>query len=188
MSLIVLQTLLSCRSVDHVQNINGEVVVSRAEFHLNLNAISVLATSGSATFSIANFRMPTITSTVLSLGFIALTELDIKDLKACGLLGKSQCSSAVIRMYTTGALGPGIYSATEDCGASLSAGQNSLRTTIGLTVSSAAVLQRVTIASSKKSLKLSDFPSPIYNVDADFSNAGAGVYGTILVIEFALLP
>lgn len=181
---LILLTLVSCGGSDNAPD--GSVVLSRME--LTLIPFSVLATSGSATFSTSQFIIPTISSTVLSFGSISITALSATNLNVCGNNGTKKCTSAVIRVYTTGVAGAGLYNATEGYGAPLRAGQNTTLVTVGLGVINAAIVQSITLASNKTSLSLSDFLNPKYNVQADFSNAGAGSYTTNLVFEFALLP
>ncbi|MEI6791192.1 MAG: hypothetical protein WCK42_08435, partial [Myxococcaceae bacterium] len=144
------------------------------------------AASTSAAFSTTNFVVPSITSTVLSFGSISMTQLSDNNLAVCGSNGRTQCTGAQIRMYTTGVAGAGVYNASGGYGAPLSAGQNTTLTTVGLNSANAASLQTATIASTIHVLGLSAFSTPSYNVQADFSNAGTGSYSTTLVIEYVL--
>lgn len=151
--------------------------------------ISVIsAPSSTVTFNTANLVVPTVTSSVLSLGNIALTQLSDNNLGICGTNGRTKCTSAVIRMYTTGVAGAGIYNTADEYGAPLNAGQTSPYATVGLSSTSAAILQTFVIPKSMHVLTASSFTNPVYAVQADFSNAGAGSYSTNLVIEYVLLP
>lgn len=187
---------------------DGSVVKSRATLNIGLGGITVHqdihgnrtlefatsqsipisvtnAASTSVTFSTSNFVIPTITSTALSFGSISMTQLSDNNLKICGTAGTTQCANAVIRMYTTGVAGAGVYNASGGYGAPLSAGQTTLAT-VGLNSANAASLQTTAISSTTHVLSLSAFSNPNYSVQADFSNAGTGSYSTTLVIEYIL--
>jgi hypothetical protein len=59
--------------------------------------------------------------------------------------------------------------------------------TVGLGAANAAVMQTISIAATKRVVRLSDFsPMPNYNIKFDFTDAGAGDYSTTIVLEYGL--
>jgi hypothetical protein len=111
------------------------------------------------------------------------------NLNVCGTNGHTHCGTALIRMYTTGQPGAGLYNTTDQFGAPITAGPVTTLLPVGLGTSGAAVLQSISIPSHKHVVRLSDFsPAPNYAVQADFTDAGAGTYSTTLVVEYALAP
>ena len=152
----------------------------------NIPISVVNAVSTAVTVDSSKFVMPPIKSEVLGLGKISLSALSDNNLAVCGANGKTQCTTAIIRMYTVGTAGAGIYNAADGYGAPLSGGQVNPLEVIGLNLVGAGIMQSVTIAANKHVLKLSDFPNPAYVMQADLSNAGAGTYTTTLVVEYAL--
>ncbi len=145
------------------------------------------SSSAAMTISTSLFSIPTIASEMLDFGFLQVSALLDNDLKQCGNNSNQKCGTAIIRMYTTGVAGEGLYNATDGYGAPITAGQSTL-STVGLDGAGAAVMQSISIPNNKHVLRLSDFTNPKYNVKSDFSNAGAGSYSTTLVIEYALAP
>jgi hypothetical protein len=131
--------------------------------------------------------VPAISSQLLSFGSIKITDLLDNDLKVCGSNGKQKCGTALIRVYTTGVGGAGLYNTLDGYGAPILAGQTQL-SPVGLNVSGAAVMQTIAIPNNKNVLRYSDFVNPIYTVNIDFSNAGTGSYSTTLIVEYALAP
>jgi len=91
-------------------------------------------------------------------------------------------------LASIGADGAGLYNSADGYGAPISSGlQNSASYSIGLGPSGAATLQSFVIPANKNVLRLSDFsPTPVYQLAADFTNAGAGTYETTVVIEYLL--
>ena len=132
----------------------------------------------------SNLSVPEIDSDTESFGWLQIDDLRDNDLSACGTSGHDKCDTAVIRMYTIGAAGPGFYNAAEGYGVPLLA---TLTTplTLGLNAANAVTIQSIAIPSSKRLVKLSDFAlPPKYNLDGDFSNAGAGSFSANLVVEY----
>lgn len=147
--------------------------------------------STTMTASNAGFAAPaTITNEVLSFGSLQITSLKDNNIKVCGTNGNQRCGKALIRMYTTGQTGAGLWNATDGYGAPILAGiEGATPGTVGLGTAGATVLQSYTVASGKNVIQLSDFgPAQSYGVKVDFSNAGAGTYQTTLVLEYALAP
>ena len=143
--------------------------------------------NSSMTISTSGISVPTNLIGLLDLGSISLSALYDNDLKKCGNNSNQKCGTALIRMYTTGTAGEGLYNAEDGYGAPITAGQTTL-STVGLNVAGAAIMQSISIPNSKHVLNLSDFPNHAYSLKVDFSNAGDGVYATNLVVEYALAP
>lgn len=166
------------------------IMTRNLEFSRTNSQIPISITNSASTavtFDSSHFVIPTIGNTLLDLGTITLTELTDNNLAVCGTEKKTKCTTAVIRMYTVGVAGAGVYNAEDGYGAPLNAGQTSYAT-VGLNLTGALNVQSVSIDKHKHILKLSDFTNPTYYIQADFSNAGAGNYSTTLIIEYALLP
>lgn len=186
-----------------VPNSDGSVIKSRTVLDVGVGGshklfsvtgsqtIPVSVTNAASTtvvYSTANFVIPAISTAVLDCGSLSISQLSDNNLMVCGTNGKTACTSAVIRIYTTGVAGAGVYNAAGGYGAPLSAGLNSPLSTVGLSSGNAAVVQTVSIPSTTHVLTASAFGTPTYKVQADFSNAGAGTYSTSLVLEYVLLP
>jgi hypothetical protein len=60
----------------------------------------------------------------------------------------------------------------------------------GLGSANAVIVQTLTgIPNNKNVIRHTDFsPTPTFNIDGDFTNAGAGSYSTTVVVEYALAP
>lgn len=126
----------------------------------------------------------------LELGSFTVTQLKTNKLKICGVGGDEQCTVAVIRIYTQDLVGftgiSGIVNTTDSYGVPVYAGKSNPLDNVGLSSSNAAILQSYTIQASDRRISLSDFPTPTYLLESDFSNAGSGNYEMTLVIELAL--
>jgi hypothetical protein len=134
--------------------------------------------------------MPTVSNNVVDFGFLAISGLTDNNLRVCGN-GRQRCTSAQIRMYTTGVNGAGVWNEEDQWGAPITASLAGTEPTgtVGLDVAGAAVLQSVAIPANMRILRLADFvPAPRYNVKADFTEAGAGTYTTTVVLEYVLVP
>lgn len=127
------------------------------------------------------FSVPAVSNSLLDFGYLDLTALDDNSLKVCGLSGNTKCTQAVIRVYTTGKPGAGMWN-PDGYGQPLLA--NGLTT--GLNVAGAVTVATYTIPNSKHRLTLSDFSVTAYNIASDFTDAGAGSYSTTVVLEYAL--
>jgi len=134
------------------------------------------------------FKVPELDAKMLSFGKFQITKLQDNNLRICGKKQNEKCSKAVIRAYTTGESGSGLYNQIGGYGAPIYMGQSTIDQTVGLEVNNAVILQSINLASNKNVVHLSDFSNPAYGVNIDFSNAGAGSYKTALVIEYALIP
>lgn len=190
--------IVKSRSVFLVTTENGKTVVQRIQsFILPVaNAanptsipISVVnAPNAQMTVNSANFAAPTITNDSLEFGSLTITQLRDNNLKVCGSNGKQKCGLAVIRMYTTGAAGAGLYNSADSFGAPITAGMGSIRELVGLGAVNAAIVQTYTIPANRNSIRETNFtPQPMtYNVSVDFTEAGTGTYSTTLVVEYGL--
>ena len=143
------------------------------------------------TVDISHFIPPTITNSVLDFGYLEISELDDPDTKVCGTNGKTQCTTARIRLLTTGTSASGLYNSIDQYSVPLTAGHRvggttPSYTTVGLGVSGSATLQTYTLPDKAKSVDLTNFPSPTYSVRADFTHAGAGTYTTTLALQYVL--
>ncbi len=168
----------------------SRLLISSAIAASALEPIStVLAASTSFAINTSLFTVPSspVPFEVNDFGFLQIADLKDNKLDACG--GK-KCGTAMIRIYTTGTAGSGLWNASGEYGAPITAGQagNAAGSTVGLNASGAAVVHQITIPKNKHVLKLSDFTNPKYGVQVDFTNAGAGTYTTTLVVEYALAP
>lgn len=141
------------------------------------------------TLNTSAFSVPTITSAILDFGTIALSALSDNNLVLCGTAGNQHCNTALIRMYTTGQNGAGLWNSSGAYGAPITAGiSGGTLSTVGLGSANAAVLQTISLASSKNVVHLTDFTASNFDVKIDFSNAGVGSYQTTLVVEYDLSP
>lgn len=151
--------------------------------------VSVInSASTSMTVSTTGFIVPKITNAVLNFGNLQVLQLFDNNLDLCGTAGNQKCTTALIRMYTTGTPLAGLYNSTDNVGMPILAGLTQPLSTVGLAVANANILQTYKIPSTQHVMALSDFPSPTYLVNSDFTQAGAGTYSTTLVLEYALAP
>lgn len=155
----------------------------------NSNPVSVVnAASSTMAVDSSKFKAPTITSSLLNFGTLSITALSDNDLNVCGAAKNTKCGNALLRMYTTGVAGAGLYNAIGAYGAPMT---STLTTplTVGLNVAGAAVMQTLVIPAGKNVVALADFATkPLYTINFNFSNAGAGNYSTTVVLEYALAP
>lgn len=134
------------------------------------------------------FIFPNMSNALLSFGKIAIGDLFDNDLKICGTNKNKKCAKAYIQIYTIGTAGSGLYNAVGGYGMPLFAIPNGgSNMAVGLEAANAAVVQTVNLATAKNVLRLSDFPTPVYEIQSDFTEAGAGSYSTTLVVEYGLL-
>jgi hypothetical protein len=150
--------------------------------------ISVInAPNVSMTVNSSGLVLPPITNAPLSFGELSLSGLTDNNLRVCGNNGKTKCTTAVIRIYTTGTPKSGMWNA-DGYGMPITASLGNGKTVdVGLDQAGAAVVQTVTIPSGKNVFRLSDFNvTPLYKIFSDFTEAGAGTYSTTLVVEYGL--
>ena len=188
--------IVHSRATFLVTHQNGQTVVQRIysfmipqAFAANPTSVPITvvnAPNASMTVNSSTLTAGPITNDILGLGSATITDLRDNQLKVCGT-GNQKCGTAVIRMYTTGSAGAGLYNTADGYGAPLRAGMGATRSVVGLGAANAAIVQTYTIPSNKNVIRETDFASPMtYNVDSDFSNAGSGTYTTTLVIEYGL--
>ncbi|MGK5084779.1 hypothetical protein WDW37_15905 [Bdellovibrionota bacterium FG-1] len=195
----------SLPTIDAVNPGDGVVVKARASFDARSgkgsfsaltaatgaqNVSVVNSPSTSMTIDASQWVIPNISMAILDFGVLALGDLKDNNLNLCGANGTTHCGTAMIRMYTTGQAGAGMWNGVDQFGAPISAGLvGGAGASVGLNAAAAVVLQTATIAANKHVFKLADFAvAPKYDVKVDFTNAGAGTYATTIVIEFALAP
>lgn len=137
------------------------------------------------TVSFASLAAPANTAVdTMSLGSVSITALRDNTVALCGTGGTTQCTQAVIRAYTTGVSGVGLWNNSAGYGAPLFLTQGSTKTTVLLTTGS--TIQSYAIPSTSNVVHSSNFTSLGFSVSSDTSNAGAGTYMTNLVIEYDL--
>lgn len=141
----------------------------------------VLAGATSMSMSNSNFSIPPMTNDILDFGTLTITSLFTNDLKKCGNNGNQKCTKALLRIYTTGA-GAGFWNSFDGYGMPLLANN----TEVGLNASGSVIMQTYNIPNNRNTVTLSNFPSPTYSIKGDFTNAGAGSYGTTINVELAL--
>lgn len=145
--------------------------------------------SSTLALSTLNFNPPAITNANLDFGSLDVSALFDNNLDLCGDSGTDHCGTALIRIYTTGEAGAGMYNAHDDFGAPITVSQGGvILSTVGLGSDNSSVTQAFSIPTTKHVVSLADFGSPSYDIAVDFSNAGAGNYETTIVIEYALAP
>ena len=196
---------------DPLPGADGVVVKSRQAFVISTQGpsdavkisenapLGMLAMSGSIPVSVNNalntsmaldtsqFIVPVISNALIDFGSLKISALMDNNLNLCGPSANQHCGTALIRMYTVGTAGAGIWNDTDQFGAPITAGPSSQ--TVGLNVAGAAVLRTFTIPKNKHVIRLADFSPPVtFNVKADFTEAGMGTYSTTLVLEYGLAP
>ena len=127
---------------------------------------------------------------VLDLGSVTLDLLKVNQLNQCGVGNDEKCTSAIVRVYTTAVTGhngvAGFVNKDESYGVSVLAGEGSATESVGLTDANAAIVDTYTIPANDNKLTVGDFNGVTYELEVDFSNAGAGSYEMNLVIELAV--
>lgn len=120
-----------------------------------------------------------------SYGSLNVTKLSDNALKVCGSAQNQKCTEGVIRIYSSGTPGAGLWNSDENYGLPITTSGN----TVGLNAAGAATAAKVAITSSTRVLKLSEFtsaPELKIPVSVDFSNAAAGSYSSTLVVEYVV--
>jgi hypothetical protein len=174
-------------------NTNSKLISAEsAESAVSSNGISIVVNNAPSTMSTLDtslFIVPQITSDLLTFGSLRIQSLKDNNLKVCGPNANEKCTTALIRLYTTGTAGPGLWNDADGYGAPIMVGQDpAMMGEVGLGSENAIIVQTASIPGTKNVLTTLDFPNAQYQVDVDFSNAGAGSYGTTLVVEYALAP
>lgn len=130
-----------------------------------------------------------ISSQMLNFGILAVSDLRDNNTRVCGADGKTKCTKAIIRAYTTGKPGGGLWNTADGYGSPvlMALAGEAATATVGLESAGAITLQSISIANNKNVIRETDFtPTPAYGVNADFTNAGVGTFSGTLVIEYAL--
>jgi hypothetical protein len=157
-----------------------------------------LPVSTSYNLDLTNFTpSPVISNASISFGNlkIANTFYD-NNIKVCGQSGNGACTTALIRAYTTQAAtvinpGDGIWNATDGYGVPLYiSNSGAVEQTIRYSSAQPSTLQSISFPGNQRVLTASDWQInnalPGFNVRADFTLAGAGLYAATIVIEYAL--
>lgn len=149
-----------------------------------------LGASTTGTFDNSGFVLPTMSNAVLQFGNLKFTALSDNDVDSCGAGGNQHCGTALFRMYTIPEptqTSPGFWNSVISYGAPISAGlPNTTFLPVGLNVAGAAILETYSIPASQHVVSFSDFsPAPTFEIEGDFTAAGAGLYNTTIVLEYA---
>ena len=126
----------------------------------------------------------------LSLGNISVTKANTNKTKICGTTNDQQCTSAIIRVFTTELSGyagvSGFVNKTDNYGVPVKVtDNNSTKQTVGLSATNAAIADTIDITNRKK-ISLSNWNTTTFPAEVDFSNAGYGNYEMTLTVEMAL--
>jgi len=136
-------------------------------------------------FTVANTKFKTPNPTgVASYGSLDITALSDNNLSVCGAGGTTQCTTAVIRSYTTGTPGAGLWNTAGGYGLPITTATH----TIGLNAAGAYTIGSVTLGTAH-AVSLSMFTTAAtlsIPISVDFSGAGVGSYASTLVVEFIL--
>lgn len=119
-----------------------------------------------------------------SYGSLDVTDLRDNNLDVCGPAGTAACTTAVLRIYSSGTPGAGLWNAAKAYGLPIMTGTN----VIGLDAAGARVVATLALA-NKVTVKLKDFTTAArfqVPVAVDFGNAAAGAYRSTLVVEYLL--
>jgi hypothetical protein len=149
----------------------------------------VNAANVAMTLDASQWFIPTINSAPLDFGNLSINSLQDNNLSVCGSNGKQKCNNAVIRIYTSGQTGAGVWNSVDGYGMPITAALvNTVAVgTVGLNSANSVTLQTQAISSNTHVLRQTDFTvTPKYNVKSDFTNAGAGTYSTTVVIDYGL--
>jgi hypothetical protein len=109
------------------------------------------------------------------------------NLNSCG---GQKCDLALIRIYTTNAAQPGLYNSLTQQAIPLTVtGPNDpTPANIGLNIPNATIIQEQAIPAIQQVINLAtgDFSNSNYQLNADFTQAGAGTYTAHVVVEYVL--
>lgn len=162
--------------------------VEAAALGVSTNVTLVNGPNASMTVSTSSFVMPVVSNALLDLGSLAVATLFDNSLRICGSNGKTKCGTALLRVYTAGVAGAGLWNAADGYGAPLTVESTPAGTqTTGLGVANAVVVQSYAIPSNVNVLRQTNFsPAPSFKFKTDFTDVGAGSYATTIVIEYGL--
>ena len=161
---------------------DGRYLVDISRGTANQPMSITIAPNVTFTVSNTNFKTPT-PSGVASFGSLDLTAMLDNSLRVCGATGNQKCVRALIRTYTTGQPGAGMWNTVEGYGLPITSGGS----VVGL-LAAPAILASLDVT-AKRVVHLSDFTStPTYPSPyaVDFTDAASGLYATTLVLEYVL--
>lgn len=161
----------------HVDTLRGLAAVAP----INTNITYTEPTKGTFTLDTSGLATTITDLDTISLGTVALDTVNINRLKICGVGEDEKCTSALIRIYTTGAHA-GFINTTEGYGVPFTADTVS----VGLDAAGAIALDSYTIPASDRKLRNNDFTDTSWDLSIDMGNAEAGDYEIDIVIEFLL--
>lgn len=143
----------------------------------------------SVTFTInaTNFVAGVFTGDILSLGSFTITALKDNHLKVCNPGGNTKCTSAFLRVYSTGSIA-GFVNTTDSYGLPIYTSGDNPATPLVLNSPGTNLDSLTGMATTKHTVRLSDFTPTTFNVTSDFTNGGDGPYQVVYVVEYALAP
>lgn len=165
-----------------------DLLLPQAHAGVNQDVTVVNSASSTLILDATAFITPAITDAMLDFGDLSITGLYDNDLDVC-VDGATHCGTAMIRIYTIGTAQEGLYNSAGGYGIPITAGEvGDTLSNVGLDPGGAVVVQTISIPADKHVVSLASFVNPNYDVQIDFSNAGAGTYSTTLVVEYVLAP
>lgn len=147
------------------------------------NAASVTFTLNAATFTAGTF-----TGNTLSLGSFTITALRDNNLKVCTPGGTTKCTTAILRVYSTGTVTGFVNTTDGTYGAPIFTSGLNPTTALVLATPGTPIDQINGMATTKHTVNLADFSTPTHTVTSDFTDAGSGNYSVTFVVEYALAP
>lgn len=157
-----------------------------------------LPVSTSYNLNLTNFvPTPVISNASVSFGSLKISDTFYdNNIKVCGQSGNGACTTALIRAYTTQAAsvlnpGDGLWNSSGGYGVPLYISDSAAsEKTILYSSSQPSTLQSISFQGNKRVLTSADWQInsalPDFNVRADFTLAGAGIYSATIVVEYAL--
>lgn len=134
------------------------------------------------------FKVPAVSNQLLNFGIVRLLSIYDNDLKVCGKNANQKCEKALIRIYSKGTSGAGLYNEADQYGIPVKVVASGSGTfTVPLSQVNAVVVHTYPIPKNAKDLDFKDLGNLVnYQFTSDFTNAGAGSFTTTIVIEYAL--
>lgn len=182
---------------------NNYIPVAQAVIHIRqgaaLASYSVISSAYAQTVPVNYVLAPSATFTVnatgispvesgetLNIGTAVITALSTNALNVCGT-GSQKCNRAAIRVYSQPLVAAptlaGLVNVADNYSAPVSVNGT---LNVGLGSTNSAIVEEIVIPSNLNRLRISNFTQLSNSFSADFSNAGAGSYQMVLVIELAL--
>lgn len=148
------------------------------------NAAAVTFTINAAGLTGGSF-----TGDTLSLGSFTVTALKDNNLKVCAPGGTTKCTTAILRVYTTGATAGFINTSDSPVyGNPVYTTGDNPTTALPLNTPGISLDTISGMPVSKHKVNLSDFTPTTFSVTSDFVNGGSGLYSMVYVVEYALAP